>query len=73
MVTLIDVAIAIKGGQGSGSWGHNGSGGGGLSAIGSYLGSSVSERRAAAEKKRSKKGYKKGGFNKRKVSDCRSC
>lgn len=66
MTTLRDVANMIKGGEGSGSWGHDGSTGGGLSAIGSYLGSSVSERRAAAEKKKRKKGYKKGGFNKRK-------
>lgn len=66
MATLIDVAIAIKGGQGSGPWGHDGLGGGGLSAIGSYLGSPVSERRTAAEKKKKKKGYKKSGFNKRK-------
>ncbi len=66
MTTLRDVAIAIKGSEGSGSWGRDGSSGGGLSAIGSYLGSSVSERRTAAEKKKKKKGYKKGGFNKRK-------
>lgn len=66
MATLKDVTNAIKGGEGSGSWGHDGLGGGGLSAIGSYLGSPVSERRTAAEKKKKKKGRKKGGFNKRK-------
>lgn len=70
MTTLKDVVnilSQIKGGQGSGPWGHDGLGGGGLSAIGSYLGSPVSERRTAADKlKRKKKGYKKGGFNKRK-------
>ncbi len=70
MTTLKDVAIAIKGGEGSGSWGHDGFGGGGLGVIGSYLGSSVSERKAASDKlKAKKKGYKKGGFNKRKHKD----
>lgn len=52
MATLIDIANALlrgKGDQGSGPWGHDGSTGGGLSAIGSYLGSSVSERRAAGQ------------------------
>lgn len=66
MTTLIDVVIAIKGSQGSGSWGHDGSGGGGLSAIGSYFGSPVSERRVASDKLKKSKKYKKGGFNKRK-------
>lgn len=69
MTTLKDVVnilSQIKGGQGSGPWGHDGSTCGGLSAIGSYLGSPVSERRVAANKLKKKKGYKKGGFNKRK-------
>ena len=66
MTTLKDVARTLKGGKGSGSWGHGGSGGGGLSAIGSYLGSSVSERRTAADKIKRQKRMKKGGFNKRK-------
>lgn len=66
MTNLIDVARILKGGEGSGSWGHDGSNSGGLSAIGLYLGSSVSERRTAANKLKKKKGKKKGGFNKRK-------
>ena len=66
MTTLRDVARALKGGEGSGGWGHDGSGGGGLSAIGSYLGSPVSERLTATYKIKKQKRMKKGGFNKRK-------